>query len=371
MCCFIFTYFAQGQLIGVMGKIGSGKTLLLDGILAEITKTSGIIAVNDDHKGFGYVKQNPWLQRGTIRDNILFGKPYDHNKYKNILNACALTSDLNSLPNKDLTAVGEAGNTLSGGQKTRISLARAIYADKDIYLLDDILATLDVKVARHVFQHVILGLLRNKTRILCTHQTQYLVHADLVIEMSKGKIINQGKPSDVLPDLEDYLLSSDSVESDMDVASIRALPNEFNLSEKEVDPLLDKEATEKGTVHFSVYACYLKATGRYLAISIFLSMILMQSSKNFTDLWLSYWVTHANATAANSTDTSRLGKLQLYYDNYGLHDTRYYLIVYSLLAVFNSIFTLIRAFIFAYGGLQAAITMHKQLVRIVMRVNMN
>lgn len=357
----------KGQLIGVMGKIGSGKTLLLDGILAEITKTSGIIAVNDDHKGFGYVKQNPWLQRGTIRDNILFGKPYDHNKYKNILNACALTSDLNSLPNKDLTAVGEAGNTLSGGQKTRISLARAIYADKDIYLLDDILATLDVKVARHVFQHVILGLLRNKTRILCTHQTQYLVHADLVIEMSKGKIINQGKPSDVLPDLEDYLLSSDSVESDMDVVSIRALPNEFNLSEKEVDPLLDKEATEKGTVHFSVYACYLKATGRYLAISIFLSMILMQSSKNFTDLWLSYWVTHANATAANSTDTSGLGKLQLYYDNYGLHDTRYYLIVYSLLAVFNSIFTLIRAFIFAYGGLQAAITMHKQLVRIVMR----
>lgn len=74
--------FSQGQLIGIMGKVGSGKTLLLDGILAEITKTTGVIAVNDDHKGFGYVKQNPWLQRGTIRDNILFGKPYDHNKYK-------------------------------------------------------------------------------------------------------------------------------------------------------------------------------------------------------------------------------------------------------------------------------------------------
>lgn len=75
-------YFVQGQLIGIMGKVGSGKSLLLDGILAEITKTNGIIAVNDDHKGFGYVKQNPWLQRGTIRDNILFGKSYDHNKYK-------------------------------------------------------------------------------------------------------------------------------------------------------------------------------------------------------------------------------------------------------------------------------------------------
>ncbi|KYM96883.1 PREDICTED: multidrug resistance-associated protein 7 [Cyphomyrmex costatus] len=358
----------KGQLIGVMGKIGSGKTLLLDGILAEITKTSGIIAVNDDHKGFGYVKQNPWLQRGTIRDNILFGKPYDHNKYKNILNACALTSDLNLLPNKDLTAVGEAGNTLSGGQKTRISLARAIYADKDIYLLDDILATLDVKIARHVFQHVILGLLRNKTRILCTHQTQYLIYADLVIEMSKGKIINQGKPSDVLPDLEDYLLLSDSIESDIDITSIKEQPNEFNQLEKgETDSLLDKEVTEKGTVHFSVYTCYIKAIGRYLAISIFLSMILMQSSKNITDLWLSYWVTHANATATNSTDTSSLGKLQLFYDNYGFHDTKYYLIVYSLLATLNSIFTLIRAFIFAYGGIHAAVTMHKQLLKIVMR----
>ncbi|KAG5326417.1 MRP7 protein, partial [Pseudoatta argentina] len=358
----------KGQLIGVMGKIGSGKTLLLDGILAEITKTSGIIAVNDDHKGFGYVKQNPWLQRGTIRDNILFGKPYDHNKYKNILNACALTSDLTLLPNKDFTAVGEAGNTLSGGQKTRISLARAIYADKDIYLLDDILATLDVRIARHVFQHVILGLLRNKTRILCTHQTQYLIHADLVIEMSKGKIITQGKPSDILPDLEDYLLLSDSIESDMDIISIKAQQNEFNRLEKdEIDPLLDKEATEKGTVRFSVYTCYVKVIGRYLAISIFLSMILMQSSKNITDLWLSYWVTHANATATNSTDTSRFGKLQLYYDNYDFHDKKYYLIVYSLLATLNSIFTLIRAFIFAYGGIHAAVTMHKQLLKIIMR----
>ncbi|XP_011138357.1 multidrug resistance-associated protein 7 isoform X2 [Harpegnathos saltator] len=359
----------KGQLIGIMGKIGSGKTLLLDGILAEITKTTGVIAVNDDHKGFGYVKQNPWLQRGTIRDNILFGKPYDHNKYKNILKACALTSDLNSLPEKDLTAVGEAGNTLSGGQKTRISLARAIYADKDIYLLDDILATLDVKVAKHVFQQVILGLLRNKTRILCTHQTQYLIHADLVIEMSKGKIINQGKPSDILPDLEDYLLSMESIESDLDVRmSIKVPPTEIKLTgNDEIDPLLDKEVVEKGTVHFSVYTCYIKAVGQYLAISILLSMILMQSSKNITDLWLSYWVTHTNTTTINSTDTSTVKKLHRYYDNYSPHDTNYYLTVYSLLAVANSVFTLIRAFLFAYGGLQAAITMHRQLLKTVVR----
>jgi len=285
------------------------------------------------------------------------------------LKACALTSELNSLPDKDLTAVGEAGNTLSGGQKTRISLARAVYANKDIYLLDDILATLDIKVARHVFQHVILGLLGNKTRILCTHQTQYLVHADLVIEMSKGKIVNQGKPSDVLPDLEDYLLSSESHELDLDVTSMKSIPTEFSrLETNETDLLLDKEATEKGTIQFSVYTCYVNAVGRYLAISIFLAMILMQSSRNITDLWLSFWVTHANVTS-NSTDMAGFGKLQLYNDNYVSHNTKYYLTIYSVLVVFNTIFTLIRAFIFAYGGLQAAIMMHKQLIRIIMRVN--
>ncbi|KZC09882.1 PREDICTED: multidrug resistance-associated protein 7 [Dufourea novaeangliae] len=357
----------KGHLIGIMGEVGSGKSLLLDSILSEIIKVRGTIAVSDVEKGFAYVKQNPWLQRGTIRDNILFGKSYDYNKYKTILKACALTADLNSLPKKDLTIIGEAGSTLSGGQKTRISLARAVYADKDIYLLDDILATLDTKVASYIFQHVILDLLKNKTRLICTHQTQYLVHADLVVEMLKGAIINQGKPSDVLPDLEDYLLSSDSYESKLDITSINDLPREMYQADTfEKDPLLDKEITEKGTVQFGVYTCYLKAMGRYITISILVSMLLMQSSKNMTDLWMSYWVTHANTTSTNTTDRPSLLQLEYNFNDYSL-TTDYYLTVYALLAVFNSLFTLMRAFVFAYGGIQAAIAIHKKLLKIVVR----
>ncbi|XP_076239385.1 ATP-binding cassette sub-family C member 10 [Calliopsis andreniformis] len=358
----------KGHLIGIMGKVGSGKSLLLEGILGEINKTYGTIGVNDVEKGFAYVKQNPWLQCGTIRDNILFGKSYDYNKYKTILKACALTADLNSLPKRDLTAVGEAGNTLSGGQKTRISLARAVYADKDIYLLDDVLATLDPKVARYIFEHTILGLLKNKTRILCTHQTQYLVHADLVVEMSKGRIVNQGKPNDILPDLEDYLLSSESMESDTDISSINDLPKEMYQADRDQrdSRQLDEELTEKGTVRLGVYACYIKAVGRYLAISIFLSMFLMQSSKNVTDLWLSYWVTHSNTTTANTTDRVKPLRLEYFLDDYNL-STDYYLVVYAILAVSNSLFTLIRAFMFAYGGIQGAIILHKQLLKTVVR----
>lgn len=357
----------KGHLVGIMGEVGSGKSLLLNGILGEIIKVHGTIGVNDIEKGFAYVKQNPWLQRGTIRDNILFGKSYDYNRYKNILKACALSADLNSLPKKDLTLIGEAGNTLSGGQKTRISLARAIYADKDIYLLDDVLATLDPKVASYIFKHVILGLLNTKTRLLCTHQTRYLMYANLVIEMSKGKIINQGKPSEVLSDLEDYLLSSDSIESELNTISISDLPKEmYQANKDERDPLLDEEYKEKGKVRFGVYNCYIKAIGYYLAISIILSMFLMQSSKNVTDLWLSYWVTHANTTVTNITDSTKTLRLEYFFDDYNM-STNYYLTVYTVLAVFNTLFTLMRAFMFAYGGIQAAISIHKQLLKIIVR----
>lgn len=133
------------------------------------------------------------MQRGTIRECILFGKPYDDTKYRNILHACCLSEDILLLPAGDLTLVGEAGATLSGGQKARIALARAVYQDKAIYLLDDVLSAVDVNVARHIFQHCIMGLLRNKTRILCTHHVQYLFQADRIVVMDSGIIKQQGK----------------------------------------------------------------------------------------------------------------------------------------------------------------------------------
>lgn len=287
---------------------------------------------------------------------------------RNVLQACALTADFNALPKKDLTHVGEAGNTLSGGQKTRISLARAVYADKNIYLLDDVLATLDPKVASYVFEHVILGLLKDKTRLLCTHQTQYLIHAEFVVEMSRGRIINQGKPRDVLPDIEDYLLSSGSGDSELDMVSENDLPKDsYQTNRNGTYPLPDEEFKEKGNVHLGVYSCYVKAVGRYLTISIVLAMFLMQSSKNVSDLWLSYWVTHTNVTATNTTDSSSPVRLQYFFED---HDSSssYYLTVYALLAAFNTIFTLMRAFMFAYGGIQAAISIHKQLLKVVVRV---
>lgn len=360
----------KGQLIGIMGRVGSGKSLLLDGILGEIAKQEGIVAVNNLEKGFGFVKQIPWIQRGTIRENILFGKPYDHNKYKSIIRACALTDDLNTFPKKDLSGVGEAGMTLSGGQKTRITLARAIYADKDIYLLDDILATLDMRVAKHIFNNVILGLLKNKTRIMCTHQTQYLIHADKVVEISKGKIVKQGKPSEILVDLDEYLLSTESMEIDLTSISGKKIvkKNLIDENDGDRDSLLEDETLEKGTLQFSVYESYFKAIGNYLVIAIFLSMFLMQTSRNVTDLWLSFWVTHNNDTSGNSTNSSNpelIPGLEFLTNAPNTQNVKYYLTIYAGLAVLNSFFTLIRAFLFAYGGLKAAVYIQKQLLKVV------
>ena len=291
---------------------------------------------------------------------------------RSILKACDLTDDLNSFPKKDLTGVSEAGMTLSGGQKTRITLARAVYADKDIYLLDDILATLDARVAKHIFNNVILDLLKNKTRIVCTHQTQYLIHADLVVEVSRGKIIKQGKPADILSDLEEYLLSTDSLDSDMDVATLKKdVAKDFTEPEDEDrDSLLEDETLEKGTLQFSVYTAYFKAVGYYLVVAILLSMFLMQSSRNITDLWLSYWVTHTNETSGNTTNSTNHPGLQFLANGYKTQDVTYYLTVYAVLAVLNTFFTLFRAFLFAYGGLQAATVMQKYLLKIVIKVRM-
>ncbi|XP_033229901.1 multidrug resistance-associated protein 7 isoform X2 [Belonocnema kinseyi] len=356
----------KGQLIGVMGRVGSGKSLLLDGILAEITKGEGLVAVSSLDSGFGFVRQNPWIQRGSIRENILFGKPYDHNKYKSVIKACDLTDDLNSFPKKDLTGVSEAGMTLSGGQKTRITLARAVYADKDIYLLDDILATLDVRVAKNIFNNVVLGLLKNKTRIICTHQTQYLIHADLVLEISRGKIVKQGKPTVILSDLEEYLLTTDSIESELGVAAKKEIVKDLKEPDDgDRDSLLEDEALEKGTLRFSVYTAYFKAVGNYLVVAILLSLFLMQSSRNITDLWLSFWVTQSNETS--STNSTKHAGLQFLADGNGTQEVKYYLTVYAILAVLNTFFTLIRAFLFAYGGLQAAIFMQKYLLKIVIK----
>ena len=136
--------------------------------------------------------QIPWVFSGTIRENILFGQPYDELRYTRITEACALKEDIQQFPDCDQTIVGERGVVLSGGQRARVSLARAVYANADIYLLDDPLSAVDSKVGQHIFEKCIKGLMADKTRVLTSHQEQHMKEADEVIVLYKGRMLGKG-----------------------------------------------------------------------------------------------------------------------------------------------------------------------------------
>ena len=138
-----------------------------------------------------------WVFSGTIRESILFGEPYAELKYTRIIEACALTEDLRQFPDCDHTVVGERGEVLSGGQRARVSLARAVYADADLYLLDDPLSAVDFKVGQHIFEKCIKGLLGHKTRVITSHQEQLMKEADHVIVLCKGRVLEKGSFTEI------------------------------------------------------------------------------------------------------------------------------------------------------------------------------
>ena len=181
--------FESQSLTVITGPVGSGKSTLLSAIAGEVPNTCGTIT----GKGtLAYAPQIAWVFSGTIRENILFGLPHDEPKYTRVIEACALKHDIQQFPDGDRTVVGERGEVLSGGQQARVSLARAVYADADLYLLDDPLSAVDFKVGQHIFDKCIKDLLGHKTRVLISHQEQHMKEADEVVVLYKGRVLGKG-----------------------------------------------------------------------------------------------------------------------------------------------------------------------------------
>lgn len=167
----------QGEFVVVTGAIGSGKTSLLNAIAGFMTCEGGLVDVH----GLLILCGEPWILNTTVRENILFGSEWDHDWYDQVIYACLLQTDLDNLAGGDLTEVGEKGITLSGGQKARICLARAVYANKDIILMDDVLSAVDARVGKHIMNHLVGGLLEGKTRVLATHQLALVQDAKKIV----------------------------------------------------------------------------------------------------------------------------------------------------------------------------------------------
>lgn len=156
-------------------------------LLQELPLVSGTLQINGE---ISYASQEPWLFAGTIRQNILFGLPMEKQRYNTVVKKCALERDLSLLPYGDKTLIGDRGISLSGGQRARINLARAVYKQADIYLLDDPLSAVDTHVGKELFKQCITGYLKNKIVILVTHQIQHLqdVHRILYLEDGNPRI---------------------------------------------------------------------------------------------------------------------------------------------------------------------------------------
>ncbi|XP_072433975.1 ATP-binding cassette sub-family C member 4 isoform X2 [Chiloscyllium punctatum] len=369
------------ELVAVIGPVGAGKSSILAAILGELAKENGIL----DIKGkIAYCAQQPWVFPGTVRSNILFGKEYQRTKYENIITACALKRDLELFQDGDLTQIGDRGVTLSGGQKARINLARSVYQDADIYLLDDPLSAVDAEVGRHLFEQCITGVLKNKPRILVTHQLQYLSAADQILILREGQMVVKGNFKQLLNSGIDFscLLKRDEEDEQTDshtatkITKERTLSQTSNLSlssstqshkeglfeplEESVVSATPEESHSEGSVGFKIYKKYFLAgaNGFMLMVVIILNLVT-QVSYVLQDWWLSYWATsqdQLNTTQINSQNNTMQ---QL--------DINFYLGIYAGLTIAVILFGITRSLIIFNVLVNASKELHNRMFACIIR----
>ncbi|XP_011505689.1 PREDICTED: multidrug resistance-associated protein 4-like [Ceratosolen solmsi marchali] len=285
------------DLCVIVGNVGAGKSSFLKLLLGEFRPSTGRISM---HGKFSYASQEPWLFTASIRNNIIFGEAYDEEKYNRVTTACCLIPDFQQLPHGDRTLVGERGASLSGGQCARVNLARAVYRDADIYILDDPLSAVDTRVGKRLFQNCINGYLKDKTRILVTHQIQFLKDADKIIYLVKGHIQFEGQFED-FQKCNEYFENMDEnelIEKPLakDPANISVTEDLLDIptstdNENQEEPKETEELVAKGIVAKSLYWKYFRISGSYsLLFLLVIIIITAQLLSSSSDYWVAYWI---------------------------------------------------------------------------------
>lgn len=283
------------ELMAVIGTVGSGKTSLLAALAGDMRKTAGSITLG---AGRAFCPQYAWIQNATVKENIVFGRPFNQEWYDSVVDACALRPDFEMLPHGDQTEIGERGITVSGGQKQRLNIARAIYFDADIILMDDPLSAVDAHVGRHIMDNAICGLLKNKCRILATHQLHVLNRCDRIIWMENGTIESIDTFENLMAHNEGFrkLMATTAVEEEKEEEE-EALEDEIegekktqNKRSKKGAALMTVEEKAVDSIGWGVYIAYIKAAGGYwVAPTVFFLLLLTQCANIATSLWLSFW----------------------------------------------------------------------------------
>ncbi|KAK9718409.1 Transporter of the ATP-binding cassette (ABC) [Basidiobolus ranarum] len=416
--------FPVGQLSIIAGPTGSGKSSMLMGLLGEMDLLEGSIytpkrtsrrnSIGGYHTGIAYVAQQAWLQNDTIKNNILFGQPFEEARYNEVVEACALTRDLEILEAGDETEIGEKGIALSGGQKQRISLARAVYSRARHVLMDDCLSAVDAHTAKHLFQKCIMGkLMQGRTCVLVTHAVSLCMKgASLIVLLDQGAISAQGRPEDLLNRglleqellLENEIVKSKGQEEVEIVKPIKPIKAMMNDDEElpTNGKLVSEETRVTGSVKLNIYGFYLRECGGlYYWIFLLGIVCFCQMLSVSQDYWIRVWVGAYGTTGSNSNlnnvittsvrdvssywgmGGSRSG-LPLYFNSSSFDniakmttsaateevDTIYYVVIYLALVGSSISFIMIRYCVQFYGSLKASLFIHSKLMSNILHAPM-
>ncbi|KAG8042341.1 hypothetical protein G9C98_004975 [Cotesia typhae] len=378
-----------GQLVAVVGLVGSGKTSLLNAILKELPAHTGTVDVCGK---IGYASQEPWLFAGSVRQNILFGRPWNAKKYDKVVKVCQLRRDFSLFPYGDKTIVGERGVSLSGGQRARINLARAVYSDAPLFLLDDPLSAVDAHVGKHMFEECIEKYLHGKTRILVTHQIQFLSNVEKIIVMKDGAIIAEGSYNKLVEMGVDFgrllestqkeetegslpLSRSRSSSRHASVTSLSSFMTNETTGQGQAEPEEVAETRTRGTIGGHVYSSYFKAGGNWcLILTVLMLYAGAQLAASGGDYFVAFWVNleqdnsqnftfsglFRDASQPNEEKTSSLSEQDRYICIY----------IFSALTVMTVVITLVRSFAFFELCVRASKRLHDKMFRSISRATM-
>ena len=339
----------RGSLVAIVGPVGSGKSSLLAAMMGEMTRTSGSIRLGGT---IAYCPQQSWIQNATVKDNILFGRPFDQDRYDAVIEQCALTADLQLLSHGDMTEIGERGINLSGGQRLRVNLARAAYYDADILILDDPLSAVDAHVGRTIFEECICGgLMAGKTRILVTHHLHVLTQVDLILVMQSGQLVQRGTFDELFRSatpfsdlLRQYTGGRDEEGDGIPLKQIT--PNEPKEKKLAKDVEAKSHAAEDYRVSPHVYYTFANATqraGLFISLAIF-TVLLCELNRVVRNVWLSFWTRKRFGLSQNT-----------------------YMTIYAVCGVMQTFTAWLSALVFVIAGYYAARNLHEGALHRVMR----
>ncbi|KAJ6548467.1 ABC protein [Mycena capillaripes] len=342
----------RGTLAGVVGRVGAGKSSLMQGLIGEMRRIGGELSFGG---GVAYCAQTAWIQNATVRENVLFGKPFESDRYWRIMEAACLLPDLQLLPDGDLTEIGEKGINLSGGQKQRVNIARALYYNADIVIFDDPLSAVDANVGKALFQDAILALVRRgKTVILVTHALHFLSQCDYIYTLDGGRIAEQGTYPELIAGRGEFARldkefggtaveepTENLVTISVTVEDLKAKSAKAAGTGKIEGKLISRERRTTGAVSWRVYASYIKAARGYITLPCVIAAVLgmqaCQISNSYTLVW---W----QANTFNKPFS-------------------FYQLQYSLLGVAQAIFTFLMGVSIDILSMAAAKNLHHDSVR--------